>query len=113
MKLTFLGTGTSCGVPVIGCGCEVCRSSDKRDRRLRTSALVEADGVSILIDCGPDFREQYLENIRDKSIDGVLLTHVHYDHMGGLDDLRPLTYRNTVPVYCSIIPEVRCLIWWR
>ena len=107
MKLTFLGTGTSCGVPVIGCGCEVCCSSDKRDRRLRTSALVEADGVSILIDCGPDFREQYLENIRDKSIDGVLLTHVHYDHMGGLDDLRPLTYRNTVPVYCRADVAIR------
>lgn len=101
MKLTFLGTGTSCGVPVIGCGCKVCHSSDGRDRRLRTSAFIETDsGRNILIDCGPDFREQYLRYIPDKPIDAVLLTHIHYDHVGGLDDLRPLTYGNGMTVYC-------------
>lgn len=92
MKLTFLGTGTSTGVPAIGCDCEVCTSRDKRDKRLRTSAVVSMDdGRQILIDCGPDFRQQALlhplHNLR-----GVLLTHHHYDHVGGTDDLRPFCY---------------------
>lgn len=88
MKLTFLGTGTSTGNPEIGCRCEVCTSTDKRDWRMRSSALVETGGRKLLIDCGPDFRWQALTNGIDR-LDGVLLTHEHYDHVGGLDDLRP------------------------
>lgn len=87
-SLTFLGTGTSCGVPVIGCTCEVCQSHDARDRRLRTSVMIEHHHTRILIDCGPDFRQQALR-IPFRKIDAVLLTHIHYDHVGGLDDLRP------------------------
>lgn len=101
MKLTFLGTGTSTGVPQIGCDCEVCRSTDPRDKRLRCSALLQtADGRGILIDCGPDFRTQILE-AGSPSVDAVLLSHIHYDHVGGIDDLRPYSYREGgLPVYC-------------
>lgn len=91
MKLTFLGTGTSCGVPVIGCSCEVCRSTDPHDKRLRTSALIETNNTRILIDCGPDFYHQAL-TIPFSRIDAVLLTHKHYDHVAGLDDIRPFFY---------------------
>ena len=91
MELTFLGTGTSQGVPVIGCQCRVCRSTDERDRRLRTSAMVEADGVRIVIDAGPDFRQQMLrEGVRH--IDSILLTHGHTDHVAGLDDVRAFNF---------------------
>ena len=88
MKLTLLGTGTSCGVPVIGCQCEVCRSEDPRDKRTRCSALVETETTRLLIDCGPDFRQQILPQPFRK-IDGILVTHSHYDHVGGMDDIRP------------------------
>ena len=87
MKLTLLGTGTSCGVPVIGCQCEVCRSEDPRDKRTRCSALVETETTRILIDCGPDFRQQILP-LPFLPFDAILLTHIHYDHVSGLDDLR-------------------------
>ena len=94
MKFKFLGTGTSQGIPVIGCHCEVCTSTDLRNRRFRSSGLITTDaGKKILIDCGPDFRMQMLENKED-SIDAVLLTHEHNDHVIGLDDLRPLIFRN-------------------
>lgn len=100
-RLTFLGTGTSTGVPQIGCDCEVCRSNDARDKRLRTSALyIGNDGSRILIDCGPDFREQMLR-IPFTSIDAVLLTHEHYDHVGGIDDLRPFSFKHTLPIYTN------------
>lgn len=101
-KLTFLGTGTSSGVPMIGCDCDVCRSADPRDSRLRASALVEYGGLSILVDCGPDFRYQALRaGIR--RIDGILLTHNHMDHTGGLDDTRALNLCDSHPVdiYCE------------
>ena len=91
MKLTFLGTGTSTGVPVIGCKCDVCMSKELRDKRFRTAALLESDNTRVLIDCGPDIRQQLLR-VPFKKIDGVLLTHEHYDHVGGLDDLRPYCY---------------------
>ena len=91
MKLTFLGTGTSQGVPVIGCKCEVCRSEDGRDRRLRTAAMVEMGGKRFIIDAGPDFRYQMLrEGVT--YIDAILLTHEHKDHTGGIDDVRAFNF---------------------
>ena len=100
MKLTFLGTGTSCGVPVIGCQCEVCQSSNPKDKRLRCSALVESDTTRLLIDCGPDFRQQILPQPFRK-IDGILITHSHYDHMGGMDDIRPYCQFGEINVYAD------------
>ncbi len=100
MRLTFLGTGTSNGVPVIGCDCEVCRSTDQHDRRRRTAALVETATTRILIDCGPDIREQLLE-VPFRKIDGVLLTLEHYDHAGGLDDLRPYCKFGDIAIYAN------------
>lgn len=91
MKLTFLGTGTSQGVPVIGCKCEVCTSKDSRDNRLRTSAMIEVDGKRIIIDAGPDFRYQMLRAGVSK-IDAILLTHEHKDHTGGIDDVRAFNF---------------------
>lgn len=95
MLVTILGCGTSTGVPELGCRCKVCRSDDFRDRRLRTSVHVEIDGVSLLLDCGPDFREQAIRASL-KSIDAVLISHTHYDHVAGIDDLRPFTDRKSV-----------------
>lgn len=100
MKLIFLGTGTSVGVPTIGCKCRVCTSTDAHDKRLRASALVESGDTRILIDCGPDFRQQML-GLDFKRIDAVLLTHVHYDHVGGLDDLRPFCVFGEVKIYAD------------
>lgn len=97
MRLTFLGTGTSQGVPVIGCRCTVCRSTDPRDTRLRTSVLVESDeGVRLVIDAGPDFRQQMLrEGV--SHIDAILLTHGHKDHTGGIDDVRAFNFVDYPP----------------
>jgi phosphoribosyl 1,2-cyclic phosphate phosphodiesterase len=100
MRLRILGTGTSMGVPVIGCSCAVCTSPDTRNRRLRTSALVESAGATVLIDAGPDMRAQVLgHNIGH--VDAVVLTHSHADHIGGIDDLRPFTrhLQGGLPVY--------------
>lgn len=88
MNVRFLGTGTSTGIPQIGCNCEVCSSQDARDKRLRTSVRIEVDGMMLMIDCSPDFRQQML-SLPHAKIDGILFTHEHYDHVGGIDDLRP------------------------
>lgn len=101
-RLTFLGTGTSQGVPIIGCTCAVCRSKDPRDNRLRSAVLVEYAGRTILVDAGPDFRQQMLrEGVRH--LDAILLTHNHRDHTGGLDDVRSLNYidRHAAEIYCE------------
>lgn len=90
-QITFLGTGTSQGIPMIGCNCHVCQSADPKDNRLRTSALIEYDGFRILIDCGPDFRQQMLRE-KITELDAILLTHQHKDHTGGLDDIRAFNY---------------------
>ena len=101
-KLTFLGSGTSQGVPMIGCTCDVCRSSDPRDKRLRASALVEYGGLTILIDAGADFRYQMLR-AGVNHLDAILLTHNHKDHTGGLDDVRSFNLLESKPVniYCE------------
>lgn len=91
MKITFLGTGTSQGIPVIGCNCETCRSEDLRDKRLRTSIMIENENTTLVIDTGPDFRQQMLrENVR--KLDAVLYTHEHRDHIAGLDDIRAFNF---------------------
>ena len=101
MKIRILGSGTSTGVPEVGCTCPVCTSTDPRDNRLRTSALVHTDDAVILIDCGPDFREQMLRTPAFERIDGVLITHEHYDHVGGLDDLRPFCRLGEIPIHAD------------
>ncbi len=100
MKITILGSGTSCGVPVIGCQCEVCQSSDPHDRRLRCSILVETASTRILVDAGPDFRQQILPQ-PFRRIDAILITHSHYDHVGGMDDIRPYCQFGQIDVYAD------------
>lgn len=100
MTLTFLGTGTSGGVPALGCTCAVCRSNDPKDKRFRTAALLESGKTRILIDCGPDIRMQLLP-LPFKPLDGVILTHIHYDHVGGIDDLRPFCVFGDINIYCN------------
>lgn len=99
IEVVVLGTGTSKGVPEIGCDCYVCKSEDPKDKRLRSSILVKTMGLQILIDASPDFRYQALRN-KIYNIDALLLTHIHYDHVGGIDDLRPFCLNNDIPVYC-------------
>lgn len=97
MKVKVLGTGTSQGVPVIACNCNVCQSTDPNDKRLRAAVLVEVNGVNIVIDGGPDFRQQMLrEKVSD--IDAILVTHEHRDHIAGLDDVRAFNFMNQKPV---------------
>ena len=102
MKITFLGTGTSQGVPLIGCECNVCKSTDPKDKRLRSSVMIENDGHSFVIDSGPDFRQQMLrEDV--KKLDAVIFTHEHKDHIAGLDEVRAFNYLSgrEMPVYAT------------
>lgn len=101
-SLQFLGTGGSLGVPVMACGCEVCLSSDPKNKRLRPSVLVQVNGRKILIDCGPDVRQQFLRLGVD-AIDGMILTHAHYDHVEGLDEMRAICMKSghSIPMLLS------------
>jgi phosphoribosyl 1,2-cyclic phosphate phosphodiesterase len=100
LKVTILGTGTSQGVPVIGCDCDVCTSMDYRDKRLRSSVHLEVDGKSLVIDTGPDFRQQMLRE-RINRLDAVIFTHGHKDHLAGLDDVRAYNFlqQTDMPIY--------------
>lgn len=102
MKITFLGTGTSQGVPVIGCDCEVCRSENKLDKRLRVSILIETEDKHMVIDSGPDFRYQMLR-AKVTDLDAIIFTHEHKDHIAGLDDIRPFNYlrKKIIDVYAT------------
>jgi phosphoribosyl 1,2-cyclic phosphate phosphodiesterase len=102
LKITFLGTGTSQGIPVITCKCAVCQSADYRDKRLRVSVLVETEDKTIVIDSGPDFRYQMLRaGVQD--LDAILFTHEHKDHVAGLDDIRPFNYllKKNIDIYAT------------
>lgn len=101
-RLTFLGTGTSQGVPMIGCDCDVCTSADFHDKRLRTSAYIEYEGLKLVVDAGPDFRQQMLRE-KIHHLDAVILTHQHKDHTGGLDDVRAFNYleQKSFPIYAE------------
>ncbi|OOQ59355.1 MBL fold metallo-hydrolase [Mucilaginibacter pedocola] len=103
MTITFLGTGTSQGVPVIACECEVCISTDKRDKRLRTSLLIESDDKTVVIDSGPDFRYQMLR-AKVMHLDAIVFTHEHKDHVAGMDDIRAFNYKqqSAVDVYADM-----------
>lgn len=110
IEVVFLGTGTSTGVPVVACDCEVCRSDHKKDHRLRTSVLVRVQQKNLVIDCGPDFRYQMIrENVED--ISAIVFTHGHRDHIAGLDDVRAFNYvlNKTVDIYASqqVINSIR------
>ena len=102
MKVTFLGTGTSQGVPIIACECEVCRSQNPKDNRLRTSILIESDEAKVVIDSGPDFRQQMLRE-KVKSLDAVIFTHEHKDHLAGLDEVRAFNYitKAKMPIFAT------------
>lgn len=102
MKVTFLGTGTSQGVPIIACECEVCRSQNPKDNRLRTSILIESNQAKVVIDSGPDFRQQMLRE-KVKSLDAVIFTHEHKDHLAGLDEVRAFNYitKAKMPIFAT------------
>ena len=102
MKVTFLGTGTSQGIPIIGSNHPVCQSNDPRDKRLRSSVLVQWNDCAIVIDCGPDFRQQMLQYPISK-LDAILFTHQHADHTAGIDDIRPFFFRQgDIPIYALL-----------
>lgn len=100
MELRFLGTGTSTGIPQIGCKCKVCQSNNPKDSRLRSSIIISSNNTNLLIDCGPDFRSQII-GCNSPHLDALLITHSHYDHVGGVDDLRPYCKNIDFPIYCK------------
>jgi len=108
MKITFLGTGTSLGVPVVGCPCDVCQNGTEKDKRLRSSILIQDAGINIVVDAGPDFRYQMLrENV--KHVEAILITHHHQDHIAGLDDVRSFNFLSgkSMDVYASLVDQER------
>lgn len=107
LSVTLLGTGTSQGIPMIACECEVCQSEDARDNRLRCSVLLTINGLNYVIDAGPDFRTQLLRE-KVKSLEGVIFTHEHKDHIAGLDDVRPFNYLHNkdIDIYCNELVEI-------
>lgn len=109
MKIILTGTGTSQGVPIIGCDCKVCRSKNPRDKRLRTAALITQGNTYLAIDAGPDFRQQMLSS-KTKRLDGVLLTHAHNDHIIGLDDVRPFNFRQKENMKIFATTEVQAQV---
>ena len=106
MRLTFLGTGTSTGVPILGCHCDVCRSPDPHDQRTRPSILLQFDGRAVVIDTTPDFRQQALREALQR-LDAVVFTHDHADHIFGLDDVRVFSFRQKIPI--PIYADLRTL----
>ena len=106
LKITFLGTGTSSGVPMIGCECEVCTSPDQKDKRLRTSILVQSAATTLVVDSGPDFRYQMLRQ-KIKHLDAIIFTHPHKDHMAGLDDVKAFNYlaKKPMDIYADSLTE--------
>lgn len=100
MKILFLGTGTSTGVPQIGCSCETCTSDNPHDNRLRASVIIQTSDKKLLVDCGPDLRTQLLAE-KSPALDALLITHSHYDHVGGLIDLRSYCFPDSFPIYCQ------------
>ena len=109
MRFTFLGTGTSQGVPVIGCHCAICTSDDPKDHRLRTSAMVSIGDKNIVIDTGPDFRQQMLRAGAD-NVEAILFTHEHNDHIAGLDDVRPINFRYKKHINLYATPSVQAAL---
>ena len=105
LTITVLGTGTSQGVPVIGCSCEVCQSNDGRDKRLRVSIAVSSGGPAVIVDIGPDFRQQLLREDLD-DVAAVLITHEHNDHISGLDDIRPINFKHRKDITMYTLPRV-------
>lgn len=106
LKITFLGTGTSQGVPVVACQCKVCCSENERDKRLRSSVLIETEAENLVIDAGPDFRQQMLR-VGLRKLDAILLTHEHYDHIAGLDDIRAFNWVEQRPTDIYAEPRVQ------
>ncbi len=106
LKITFLGTGTSSGVPMIGCDCDVCKSSDKKDNRLRSSILVQSSTTNLVVDAGPDFRYQMLR-AKVKRLDAIVFTHPHKDHMAGLDDVRAFNFfsHKAMEIYANVLTQ--------
>jgi len=111
MRVTFLGTGTSTGNPQLLCTCRTCVSEDPKDKRLRTSVYIENGEDSILVDCGPDFRYQVIR-AGIKNIDGIIITHEHYDHIGGIDDIRPFNKNDKMPIfsYERVLDRIKVLL---
>ncbi len=109
MKVTFLGTGTSQGVPVIACNCEVCLSKDDKDKRLRTSIMISYNNKNIVVDTGPDFRQQMLRE-KVQHLDAILFTHEHKDHIAGMDDIRAFNFKSRDSCYGSFTRSLRDFI---
>ena len=109
VDVTLLGTGTSTGVPVIGCSCSTCTSENPKDNRLRCSCYIQVDGVHIMIDVGPDFRQQAMR-YGIEEVDVALITHHHFDHVTGLDDLRPFLFHNNVSIPCHALDSTAAIL---